>query len=237
MRRYAEPVTMILRALVLFLLATPALAADWVRTVAATPRGYVMGNPAAKVKLVEYASYTCPHCRVFQQEGVASLKAKYVSTGKVSFEFRSFVRNGPDYAASLLAACDGVARFYPVTEMLFAAQPEWIKGFETIDEATAAKLQAVPQDKQVAALAKAGGLTAFMAGKGLPLARAERCLADKAAADRLTATLKAAVETDKVNGTPGFLINGALQTMDSIGSSQIITTWADLEPRIVKALR
>ncbi len=226
---------MILRALALFLIATPALAADWVRTVAATPKGYVMGNPAAKVKLIEYGSYTCPHCRAFEQEGVAVLKSKYIATGKVSYEFRSFVRNGPDYAASLLAACGGVAKAFPTTEMLFAAQPDWIKGFEAIDDATAAKLQATPQDKQIAALSKAGGLTAFMTGKGLPAAKAEQCLADKAAADRLTATLKAAVETEKVNSTPNFLINGVLQKQD--GSAAVITTWADLEPRVIKALR
>ncbi|MEA3079375.1 MAG: hypothetical protein QOF05_783, partial [Sphingomonadales bacterium] len=39
---------------------------DWARTVVATPEGgFRMGNPSAKVKLVEYGSLACPHCRHF----------------------------------------------------------------------------------------------------------------------------------------------------------------------------
>ena len=44
--------------------AAPA-GTKWSETIAASPDGYfVMGNPNAKVKLVEYGSYTCSHCRV-----------------------------------------------------------------------------------------------------------------------------------------------------------------------------
>ena len=32
-----------------------------------------MGNPDAKVKLVEYGSLTCPHCKAFDDEGVPTL--------------------------------------------------------------------------------------------------------------------------------------------------------------------
>ena len=42
---------------------------DWTQTVAATERGFRMGNPNAPVKLVEYASITCPHCAEFSAEG------------------------------------------------------------------------------------------------------------------------------------------------------------------------
>lgn len=209
---------------------------DWTRTVAATPAGFMIGNPKAPVKLVEYGSYTCPHCRVFQQEAMSALRAKYIASGRISFEFRSFVRNGPDYAASLLAACEGVPKIVANTDLLFASQPEWIKPFAEIDEATAKSVAAVPKDRQLAALAKAGKLDTFMAAHGLPAAKAGRCLADKVAADRLTATLKAAVETDKVDGTPGFLINGVRQVTDGLGGERGVTTWADLEPRLVKAL-
>src|SRR5207237_7803105 len=124
---------------------------DWTRTVNPTGSGFVMGNPRAAVKLVEYGSYTCPHCAAFQKEGLAALKSRYIAPGKVSFEFRSFVRNGPDYALSLLALCEP-GKAAPRTEALFATQAEWLKGFQNIDDATADRLSKMPKDAQVAAL-------------------------------------------------------------------------------------
>lgn len=240
---------MILRlALAAAFLAAPALAAprhsaphpaaaDWTRTVVATPNGFRMGNPAAKVKLVEYGSFTCPHCRAFEQEATAPLKSKYIATGQVSFEFRSFVRNGPDYALSLLAACDGSAKYFATVDMLFTTQPDWIKGFETLDQDAAAKIAALPKAQQLPALAKAGAIDSFMVKRGMSPDKVGRCLADQAASDRLTATLKAGVEGDKVEGTPTFLIDGKRQTADFLGQVRGITTWKELEPRLVQALR
>ena len=236
-------------AVAILLLAAPALAApphrtaaratlqDWTRTVVATPMGFRMGNPNAPVKLVEYGSFTCPHCRAFFVDGMATLRAKYLAGGRVNYEFRSFVRNGPDYGATLLAACGGAARFFPFADALFDKQPEWIKPFEAMTDADATKLNALPPGAQVAALARLGGLDRFAAGQGLPAARAQACLADKTAADRLTATLKYAVDTDHVDGTPGFLINGQRQTIELFGQTRGIVLWKDLEPKLVQALR
>ena len=71
-----------------------------------------MGNPKAKVKLVEYGSLTCPHCRHFAETGMVPLKA-YVKSGKVSFEYRNYILNGIDVAATLVARCGGAAALLP----------------------------------------------------------------------------------------------------------------------------
>lgn len=214
--------------------AKPAV--DWTRTVTATPVGFIMGNPKAKVTLVEYGSYTCPHCAAFQKEGVPALKSKYIAPGKVRFEFRSFVRNGPDYAASLLALCD--PKFVAGrTEALFNGQSNWIAGYAALSDEDAARLQKLPKNQQIPELAKIGGLTAYVTKLGLPAPRAAQCLADQTTADRLTGTLKTAVETDKVDGTPGFLINGKRQTETTLGQERGVTTWEALEPLLVQSLR
>jgi hypothetical protein len=78
-----------IRALLLFLglvlvpaAAQAAPAKDWSQTVTLTKEGaHVIGNPAAKTRLVEYVSYTCPHCAHFVAEGTAPLKAGWVSRG------------------------------------------------------------------------------------------------------------------------------------------------------------
>ena len=80
-----------------------APAVNWTRTVVATPEGgFRMGNPNAKVKLVEYGSLACPHCRHFEQTGYKPLVQTYVRTGRVSYEFRNLLLNAPDLAVSLL---------------------------------------------------------------------------------------------------------------------------------------
>jgi protein-disulfide isomerase len=95
------------------LLATPVQGAQSASegTVVATaaimsPAGItdkVMGNPDAKVTVIEYASPTCPHCAAFANDVRPAFEAKYVETGKVKFIVRPFTRNNVDAAIFLLA--------------------------------------------------------------------------------------------------------------------------------------
>ena len=94
---------------------------DWSETVVKTPEGgFRMGNPDAPTKLVEYASITCPHCRDFTKAGTGPLKEKYISNGKVSWEYRNSVLNPLDVAATLVARCQGPETFFPFVEQLYA---------------------------------------------------------------------------------------------------------------------
>ena len=55
------------------------------------PASFMMGNPNAKVKLIEIGALTCPHCREFEEQGRARpLVDKYVKSGQVSWEFRTY---------------------------------------------------------------------------------------------------------------------------------------------------
>jgi protein-disulfide isomerase len=60
--------------------AVPAPAGtSWRDTVTVTDSdGYLIGNPDAPIKLIEYASLTCPACAAFAAEGAEPLKEKYV---------------------------------------------------------------------------------------------------------------------------------------------------------------
>src|SRR5574338_12031 len=71
----------------------PPQGGDWSQVVNPTSQGgFLMGNPDAKVKLVEYGSLTCPHCREFDEAAVTPLINDYVKSGQVSYEFRNYVR-------------------------------------------------------------------------------------------------------------------------------------------------
>jgi protein-disulfide isomerase len=212
--------------LALALVASPAAAkTDWTTTIAATPEGGIrIGNPAAKFKIVEFASYTCGHCKTFHEEGLPALKAKYISTGNVSFEQRSFVRNGPDFAASLLVACQPAVPALAMAGKLFAEQEKWSQPFIAMTAAQNQAITAMPQAQQPAKLAEIAGLDTWAAARGLPLAKARACLADKAAQDKLIAIRNDAMTNYKLEGTPTFGINGV--------PVPGVYDWASFEPKL-----
>lgn len=233
--------------LALLLGATAALAAppkraavkpvDWTRTVAATPEGgFRLGNPAARVKLVEYGSLTCPHCRAFHEEGFAALKSRYIARGAVSYEYRNLVLNGPDFAAVLLARCDGPAAFFTRVDLFYRTQAEWTAAAAKISAADRDALAALPEDKVFQAIADKSGLGSFVATRGIAPARAQQCLTDKAMIARITTAQSAAGERG-VNGTPAFYINGKFQQVGDGALARQLIEWGDLEPRLAAALR
>jgi protein-disulfide isomerase len=211
--------------------ATPALAkTDWTNTVAATPQGGILiGNPAARIKLVEFASYSCSHCATFHKDGLPVLKAKYIATGDVSLEQRSFVRNGPDFAASLLVACLPARAGLDLAGKFFAEQEAWLAPFVAMTDADNQAIAALPTDKAPAELARRTGLDKWVSTRGVPLARSQACLADKAAQDRLLAIRADAITTYKLEGTPAFGINGA--------PVPGVFDWGNLEPKLQAALK
>lgn len=189
----------------------PAKAAakrDWTHTFAVTPDGgFRMGNPKAKVAIVEYASLTCPHCRHFAQTAMKPLVERYVRPGKASYEFRSFVLNGIDLAATLMARCNGPATFFPIADQLYATQPAWIEKVGNLPKEEQDRLNALSEGELMLGIAKAGGLLPIAAVHGIPAAKAQACLRDEGAAMGLMENVKSAMGLG-VEGTPTFFVNG-----------------------------
>lgn len=213
--------------------AAPAIPApagqNWTEQVTMTPQGgFLMGNPNAPVRLVEYASLTCPHCRDFTAQASDPLRDKYVKTGQVSWEFRNFVLNPLDVAATLLARCQGPGPYFKLAEQIYADQEQWMAKFNAAGEAELQRISALPQDQQFVALAKAAGLDQFFRARGLPEAKGMACLQDKAALDKIVALRDLGTNQDKVTGTPSFVINGKLQDG--------VYDWTGLEAKLREAL-
>lgn len=212
--------------------ATPVPApnnGDWATIVTQTPEGgFLMGNPDAQVKLVEFGSLTCPHCAAFDEEGLKPLIDNYVKKGLVSFEFRNFVRDPYDITASIIARCGGAASFFGLTRAFFADQGEWIAKIQAADPAVMQALQSQPPQQQFKTIADIAGFPAFAAMRGVPVAKTDACLADPAAASQLVQMNSDAVSNFSIPGTPAFLINGELL--------QNTADWKTLEPAIQSAL-
>jgi protein-disulfide isomerase len=201
---------------------------DWSQTVVETPEGgYRMGNPAAPVKLVEYGSLSCPHCAEFEAEGAPQLRDKYVKSGQVSWEFRTYLLFGPDAGISALLHCQDASAFFPFIEQLYADQRNWGGRLQSLPEAQMQQIQALPPREAAAAMLHAAGIDEFFRQRGMPASRIQSCLADPAVLDKVAAITKRGND-EGVNGTPSFFINGTF--------AQNTASWAALEPQLRAAI-
>jgi protein-disulfide isomerase len=210
----------------------PAVAAvaDWSNKLAITPQGGILlGNPNAPVKLVEYGSLTCPHCRAFHETGLPGVRARGLSAGRISYEYRPFSLNGIDLMAGLLLQCQPAQAAWAFVNRVYARQDELARGFQAIPETERPRITALPPEQQGPALAELGKLPEFAAAAGIPRAKYDACLVAKPGMDRLMAIRAEAITTHKVTGTPSFLINGTLQPD--------VYDWSALEPLLIAAVK
>jgi len=207
---------------------TPPAGTEWVTTVSATTDGgYVMGNPNAPIKLVEYGSLSCSHCAEFSEAAMEPLKTKYIASGKVSYEFRSYLLGGQDVAPTLLVQCGGPATFFGLLDQVYADQKTWLGKLMALSPADQQRLQSLPPPEQFAGFASATGLDTFVNARGLGSEEAAKCLTDIPAAEKLVEMRNRANEEYKVAGTPTFLINGQVVSDTA--------NWEMLEPKLKAA--
>ena len=200
---------------------------NWLATANRTAEGaIVVGNPAARVKLIEYLSLTCSHCADLSLSAMGPLQRDYIAKGLVSLEVRHAVRDGYDFAASLLLRCEPLAQYLGSIEALFGSQADWMAKGANVK--AVAGFDAMSPDQKIAAAAKAAGFDAFFARRGMPGKTYAACLADAKAKDQLTQMAGNSWQRDAIPGTPLIVINGKRQ--------EGVYGWSDLEPMIKAAL-
>ncbi|AJP73271.1 thioredoxin domain-containing protein [Sphingomonas hengshuiensis] len=204
---------------------------NWVETVEKTADGYRQGNPNAPIKLVEYGSRNCPTCGRFAAEGVEPLREKYISTGKVSYEFRDFLVHGaPDFAAALLNQCVPTEAFFVVLDQFFANQAAFADRTEQLFKSRPdliQQLQALPAPQAAAGFADALGYVDFMKQRGVPEAKARQCLSDQKTIAAIAKVNAEATTVHNVTGTPTFFLN------DRVVAD--VASWQALEPALQAA--
>jgi protein-disulfide isomerase len=199
---------------------TAATQRPWASVATLSPQGsYVIGNPAAKVKLIEYVSYTCPHCAHFTRDSAPVLKGKMIASGSTSIEIRSSVHDRYDLTAATLARCSGAARFPKMHDLLFARQEEWLNKAVAFDAAGGQDPASKTQGDKMRTLAKGAGLADIAKAAGMSDATITACFANEANVAKTLAVAQAM--QGKIKGTPTFELNGKLIEN---------TDWAKLEP-------
>lgn len=189
--------------------ATPAKPAPWSSKVAISPIGaHVVGNPAARIRLVEYFSYTCHVCADFAKLGSAPLKTQYIDRGLVLFEYRNLVRDPFDMTAALLARCGGPAAFVRNHQAIFAAFDSWTAKVKNATDAQKTSWFEGTTAQRARKIAADTGLAALMRARGYTQAQLDAALDSEVAQAELTGMTNIARNADRVGGTPTFFING-----------------------------
>lgn len=148
----------------------------------------VAGNPDAAVTMIEYASFTCPHCASFHTGAFKQLKADYIDTGKIKFIYREVYFDRYGLWASMIARCGGGDKFFGIADLIYKGQPEWTRAGEPA---------AIIEE-----LRKIGRLA------GLERDTIEGCLQDADMAQSLVAWDEENRNNDSVTSTPSFMIDG-----------------------------
>ena len=194
---------------------------DWLRSAARTPEGgFRIGNPNARVKVVEYLSLTCPHCAEFAHQGGERLFQNYVRSGRVNVEYRNYVLNGYDLAAAFISRCASPTEYFAMSHELLGTQPRWMGRMQNLTEAQRNELRALPQLQAMQRIVSLLGLEAVATRHGIRPAEQRTCLANQAALDQI-GSMRQAADAAGVTGTPTFFINGQMAN---------VNTWAGIEP-------
>ena len=152
--------------------------------LAVQPGDHVLGDPKAPITMIEYASFTCPHCAHFATTILPEVKKKWVDTGKVKLIYRDFPLDQTAVKVAQLAECAGNDKYFGVVDVIFSTQPKW----------------AVASDP-IAELAK------LLRIAGMGEAEVKACLANDAVQNGVIADYRGG-EVLGVNSTPSLFING-----------------------------
>ena len=147
-----------------------------------------LGNAEAAVQIVEYASFTCPHCAAFDQGSFKQLRADYIDTNKIGFTYREVYFDRYGLWASMVARCDGENKFFGISDLIYKGQSEWVRAGEPA---------AIVEE-----LRKIGRLA------GIDNDALEACLQDGEKAQTLVAWWEENQKADDISSTPSFIING-----------------------------
>lgn len=198
--------------------------ANWNARVTATDNGtYRLGNPEAPVRLVEYVSYTCPHCAHYQLEAEPVMRLTVVPKGQVSVTVVNVLRNPIDATIAMLTYCGDPRRYFVRHNAFFASQDKWLPKAQAATPGQQERWYRGTMVDRMRAMANDLGFYATMSGWGIDRAQTDACLGNAAMLDKLKAQ-QADLSALGIEGTPSFILNGQLlPAHDWASVSQAIT--------------
>jgi protein-disulfide isomerase len=173
------------------LLPQPANAQEAAASTGEAPQvlEMVLGDADAPVEVIEYASFTCPHCASFHRNTLPQIKANYIDTGQVRFVSREVYFDRFGLWAGMVARCAGPERYFGIVDIIYERQAEWTRG----------------SPGEVADSLRQIGRVA-----GLSNDQLEACLTDADMAQAMIENYEANMAVHDIPGTPHFVIDGEM---------------------------
>ncbi len=189
--------------------ASPPLKGSWLNKIAVTAEGgHLRGNPAAEAKLVEFVSYTCPHCAEFELQSEGPIQLGFIKDGKGSVEVRSFLRNPIDVAATLMVQCGPTSKLFGNHTAMLRAQSKWLRNPSPAEVTRWTNPDFATRMRYMATDLK---LYDVMLPRGYTKVQLDKCLSNQTLATSVANQTQFAMDKLGVTGTPSFLLNGQLQ--------------------------
>ncbi len=154
------------------------------RELAIRPDDLVIGDKAARIKVVEYASLSCPHCADFYVKEIPKLKAEFIDSGKVVLVYRHFPLNAPAMKAAMIVQCAPKEHREHLVHAFYKHQREW--AFDANYISNIAKI-AAPH--------------------GMDAKAVDACFANTPQEDAILASLQSAAKKLAIASTPTFFVN------------------------------
>lgn len=154
----------------------------------------VLGDPEAPIEVIEYASFTCPHCASFHANQFKALQENYINPGKVRFIYREVYFRGdlPALWASMIARCGGEVRFFGITGLIFDQQQDWARSQDPNEMV-----------QKLMTIGKTAGMTDEEVGA---------CMQNGALAEALASWDQSNREVHNISGTPSLVIDGEMHS-------------------------
>lgn len=168
----------------------------------------VLGKADAPVTMIEYASYTCPHCAHYANDISPEVKKQLIDTGKVKFIFREFPIDGVALKASMMVRCAPEDKFYDLMEVIFKNQERWI----TSEDPSKALMQY-------------GNLA------GMDDERINACVNNEELQNVLLKNMQDAQTKYNIKATPSFVFNDGAET---ISGAQPVQVYVDTVNKLTK---
>lgn len=179
------------------MLASPPARAQADLSVAIAERS--IGKADAPVTILEFASFTCPHCARFHHEMLPRLRSEFIDTGKARLVFIDLPNDGLALRASMLSHCAPPERYFTLVSTLLQTQATWIQASD-----------------QVQALGQVAKLA------GMSESQIQACLMDSKLQDALLERRLAAARQWKLTGTPTFILNGGAARIEGLNEPALL---------------
>lgn len=183
--------------------ATPVTAQDaTTSSEAARVPDMVLGQDDAPVTVIEYASFTCPHCANFHDTAFDKVKAAYIDTGKVRLVYREVYFDRYGLLAARIAREGGAEKYFGISGILYATQADWLAPGN--DAGIVENLKKIALKAGIDQAKIDGAMTEFETCT----ADMEACMATDNLVGAMVATYQSNAQKDGIEGTPTFLIDG-----------------------------